>query len=92
VRDDREGFAQQYARAREIGYQLMADELLEIVDDATNDFMERNGKLLPNHAALGRSRLMVDTRKWLLSNAVYGVTHEDSVTTTVVSVREDFAD
>jgi hypothetical protein len=48
----------------------MADELLDIADDATNDFMERNGKLLPNHAAINRSRLRVDIRKWLLSKAL----------------------
>jgi hypothetical protein len=49
VRDDREGFAQQYARAREVGYHLMVDELLEIADDCTNDYMERRASsTLPN--------------------------------------------
>jgi hypothetical protein len=37
VADDREGFANQYARAREVGYSVMLDELLEIADDAQND-------------------------------------------------------
>jgi hypothetical protein len=78
--EDRNGFASHYARAREIGYLSMADELLEVADDGTNDWMERKNRdgstvEVENHEALGRSRLRVDTRKWLLSKAlpkVYG--------------------
>lgn len=85
--EDRDGFSAQYARAREIGYQAMADELLEISDDGRNDWMERNGEddrgWVANGENMGRSRLRVDTRKWLLSKALpklYGdkitATHE----------------
>lgn len=85
--EDRDGFSAQYARAREIGYQTMADELLEISDDGRNDWMERNGEddrgWVANGEHMGRSRLRVDTRKWLLSKALpklYGdkitATHE----------------
>lgn len=77
--DDRDGFAAQYARAREVGYHSMADELLEVADDGRNDWMERNGEdsegWTANGEHLGRSRLRVDTRKWLLSKAlpkIYG--------------------
>jgi hypothetical protein len=83
--EDRDGFSAQYARAREIGYQTMADELLEISDDGRNDWMERNGEddrgWVANGEHMGRSRLRVDTRKWLLSKALpklYG----EKVTTT----------
>ena len=41
--DDREGFATQYARAREVQYLAIADELLEIADDGRNDWMQRRG-------------------------------------------------
>lgn len=72
--DDRDGFAAQYARAREIGYFSMADELLEVADDARNDWMERNGEEDAGWQANGehiqRSRLRVDTRKWMLSKAL----------------------
>jgi hypothetical protein len=77
--EDRDGFSAQYTRAREIGYHSMADELLEIADDAANDWMERNGddnegwQLNGEHVQ--RSRIRLDTRKWLLSKAlpkVYG--------------------
>src|SRR3990167_2857553 len=78
--DDREGFSAQYAQAREIGYHVMADELLEIADDGTNDWMERQNKdgstfTVLNGEHVQRSRLRVDTRKWLLSKAlpkIYG--------------------
>jgi hypothetical protein len=71
--DDREGFSAQYTRAREIGYMSMADELLEVADDGTNDWMERGGENPgwdANGEHLQRSRLRVDTRKWLLSKAL----------------------
>jgi hypothetical protein len=77
-----------YARAREVGYLKMADELLEIADDGTNDYTERandDGEpyKVVDHDHIARSRLRVETRKWLLSKAlpkVYG----DKTTTEVV--------
>ena len=76
---DHEGFFAQYAKAREIGYHSMADETLEIADSAANDWMERNGEgdagWQVNGEHIQRSRLRIDTRKWLLSKAlpkIYG--------------------
>lgn len=72
-------FAERYARAREVGYALMADQLADIADDGSNDYMAVivNGhevkKLDSEH--IQRSKLRVDTRKWLLSKAlpkIYG--------------------
>jgi hypothetical protein len=66
----------QYIRAREVGYLKMADELVEISDDGSNDWIERNyGDDKPpgwqvNGEHVTRSRLRVDTRKWLLSKAL----------------------
>lgn len=65
----------QYARAREAGYQKMAEELIEISDDATNDWMTRRNSEgeeyeVVNQEHIQRSRLRVDTRKWLLSKAL----------------------
>ncbi len=71
--EDRNGFYDQYAKAREIGLDVMADELLDIADDGSNDWMERFGKdgeslgWMINGEAVSRSRLRVDTRKWYLS-------------------------
>jgi hypothetical protein len=80
VLDDREGFYAQYTRSREIQALSWADELLEISDDGTNDWMARKGEdggvgWALNGEHIARSRLRTDTRKWLLSKMlpkVYG--------------------
>lgn len=78
VRDNREGFTERYTQARLVGYLHMADELVEIADDGRNDWMVRQQKVgeeeidvsVPNPEAIGRSRLRIDTRKWLLAKAL----------------------
>jgi hypothetical protein len=50
----------------------MADEILEIADNGTNDWMQRqrqNGSIetVTNKDHLERSRQRIDARKWLLS-------------------------
>lgn len=65
-------FRDQYASAREAQADYFAEEILEIADDGTNDWMERqNGDgttyEVENREVLNRSRLRVDTRKWLMA-------------------------
>jgi hypothetical protein len=64
-------FSEQYTRAKETQLEGMADETLDIADNSSNDWMERNDPKNPGWIANGevvnRSRLRVDTRKWLLS-------------------------
>ncbi len=76
VMDDRGGFAAQYARAREVGYQRLAEDVLEIADDGTNDtYLDEDGEERKNRDVIERSRLRVDTRKWLLARVlpkIYG--------------------
>lgn len=64
-------FSQQYARAQSDRTHAMAEEIIDISDDGRNDWMERNfGEetvWVANGEALQRSRLRVDTRKWLMS-------------------------
>lgn len=71
---DLDNFRTQYAQAREVQYQLMADELMEIADDGTNDYVYQNtqdGDIARiNPEAVGRSRLRVDTRKWFMSKVL----------------------
>jgi hypothetical protein len=75
-----QGCHAQYTRAREALAEHMSDEILEIADDATNDWMERqrqNGsiEMAINKEHIERSRQRIDARKWLLSKAlpkVYG--------------------
>jgi hypothetical protein len=69
--DDREGFFSQYSRARELGYLSMADELTEISDDDSGDIkIDGDGNERMDAEFVGRSRLKLDTRKWLLSKAL----------------------
>ena len=77
--EDYKGFAAKYMRARELGYLRLADELLDIADNGRNDWMMRRGEddagWVANGEHMQRSRLRVDTRKWLLSKMlpkVYG--------------------
>jgi hypothetical protein len=69
--EDEEEFRQQYARAKEFQLYRMEDELLEIADDATNDWIEPNDPDNPgwrvNGKPIQRSRVRIDTRKWIMS-------------------------
>ena len=66
-------FENQYARARVESTNALFEELLDICDNATNDWMEQNAKdedrkiWKLNGEHVQRSRLRVDTRKWALS-------------------------
>jgi ribosomal protein S11 len=63
-------FVEQYVRARELQAEYLVDEIIEIADDATNDYMQkldRDGKQIgwrENGEFLNRSRLRIDARKW----------------------------
>jgi hypothetical protein len=70
-------FLKQYARAKEESADAMAEEILEIADDGRNDWMERHGEKTEdgepvkgwqlNGEHIQRSRVRIDTRKWLAS-------------------------
>jgi hypothetical protein len=58
-------FATQYARAKEMQMEAMAEEILALADDKSGDV---TGELeMPNGVAVQRSRVQIDTRKWLMS-------------------------
>lgn len=72
-----EAFAAQYACAREAGYKLLADEIIDIADEkevqVRYDGEDTTLDLSPT--AIARNRLRVDTRKWMLSKMlpkIYG--------------------
>lgn len=68
-----DGFREQYARAKEEQADTLADEMLDITDDARNDYMERFDKdgvsigWYLNGEHVQRSKLRIDTRKWIAS-------------------------
>ena len=68
-------FAQQYAGARARGYQLLADEIIDISDDAEGDVVDTEHGPKVDAERVARSKLRVDSRKWMLSKMlpkVYG--------------------
>ena len=64
-------FSERYARAKELGIDYMAEDMLQIADDGSNDYMESHDPDNPGYDFRGehvqRSRLRVDARKWYLS-------------------------
>lgn len=66
-----ETFSEQYAKAMADRTWSMAEDILDISDNGANDWMERHHgedvSWVTNGEALQRSRLRVDTRKWLMS-------------------------
>ena len=64
-------FSEQYDKAKEQSAEAHAEDMLDIADDGTNDWMDRNDPENPGYKFNGehvqRSRLRVDTRKWIAS-------------------------
>lgn len=66
-------FRDQYAQAKFDGAEALAEEMFEIADDGTNDWMELTDKddnpygYKANGEHIQRSKLRIDTRKWYLS-------------------------
>ena len=63
-------FREQYARARDAQADAIFDEILDIADDGSNDWMERrreDGSVdeVLNSEHVQRSRLRIDARKWM---------------------------
>lgn len=74
----------QYARAREAQADAIFDEILDIADDARNDWMARDGEddrggYALNGEHIQRSKVRIDARKWMagkLRPKVYGEKQE----------------
>ncbi len=67
-----ETFQEQYAHAREASADAMAEDILDIADDGTNDWRTKTNDDGSEYEVLDaehiqRSRLRVDARKWLMS-------------------------
>lgn len=86
---DVEGFSQQYARAREDQADFYLDEIIEISDDVSTDtLVDGEGNERTNNEAIQRSKLKVDTRKWVMSKLApkkYGANNLEEKKTTDIS-------
>ena len=64
---DHQEFREQYAHAREVGLEQMADEILEIADETAFDTIATKDGFKADNEWIQRSKLRVDARKWILS-------------------------
>ncbi len=73
-----EEFSRKYAEAKARQADLLAEEIIEIADDGLNDtYVDDNGNVKVDTDIVQRSRLRIDTRKWIackLLPKVYGQT------------------
>jgi hypothetical protein len=71
-----EDFARKYAEAKARQADLLAEEIIEIADDGLNDtYVDDEGNVKVDTDIVQRSRLRIDTRKWLackLLPKIYG--------------------
>lgn len=59
---------ERYARAKDSQADIMVQEMLEIADDSSNDsIVDEDGNERINSEFVQRSKLRVDTRKWIAS-------------------------
>lgn len=75
-------FSEQYAQAKRCQIEVFIDEILEIADDSSQDeVINEQGGIICNSEFIARSRLRIDTRKWLASKLVpktYGLQQKNS--------------
>lgn len=71
VLDDAQGFAAKYARAREVGYERHAEEIIALADTARigeKRTIKANGEEeIVTGDMVERTRLQIESRKWILS-------------------------
>ena len=61
-------FVEQYARAKEVQADVLAEQIIDIADDGSNDtYTDDDGNERTNQDVIARSRLRVDARKWYAS-------------------------
>jgi hypothetical protein len=78
-------FAKQYARAKAMQIEHLVDQIVDISDDSSLDMaFTEDGKAFVDHENIQRSRLRVDSRKWIASKLLpkkYGdrIAHDHTV-------------
>jgi hypothetical protein len=61
-------YRRMYDEAREMQAETFVDDILDISDDSGRDRQE-NGKI--NHEVVNRSKIRIDTRKWIMGAMVH---------------------
>ena len=92
VVDNTEGFGDAYARAKEHGIDTLVEETLDIADDGSNDYMETEHGPALNSESIQRSKVRVETRRWLaerLAPRRYGLRQGLDVTSSDGTLQMD---
>jgi hypothetical protein len=81
----RPDFSEQYARAKRCQAEMIIEEIIDIADDNALDISDSDDCKVINYEHISRSRLRIDTRKWLASKLIpkiYGDRPEDQTEAT----------
>lgn len=65
--DNSKDFSNLIARAREAGFDAIAEQCLDIADDERHDWLLTKKGVITNDVAIGRAKLQVETRLKLLA-------------------------
>ncbi len=83
-------FGALYANAKRAQVEVFVDEMAEIADDSKEDLLvDENGKEIFNREFAARSRLRIDTRKWIACklNRRYADVTQKSLTEQVQEIQ-----
>jgi hypothetical protein len=68
---DNEEFRKQYELAKRWQVQVIVDEIIDIADDNTRDFVyNEKGEIMADKDHINRARLRIDSRKWVAAKLV----------------------
>lgn len=88
-----EDFCHQYAIAKKQQVESLIDDIIEIADDSSQDFFEDDsGKKKINLEHINRSKLRIDTRKWIackLVPKIYGDRTQPENVVDIVQILRD---
>jgi hypothetical protein len=62
-----ENLSAHIARARDLGYDAIAEECIDIADETSGDYVEQDGRMVYNAEHVQRSKLKIETRLKLLA-------------------------
>lgn len=90
-------FSRNYVKAKQLQAELMAEEIIYISDDCSDDIRyDKDGNEHCNTEFVARSRLRVDSRKWIASKLapkIYGDKQQvELVTTENDELKKELAD
>ncbi len=97
------GFLEQYTRAKQEASDALAEEIIDISDDGSNDWMEINKggykSTLLDREHVDRSKLRIETRKWIMAKMKpkkYGdkldmTTNGKDIPTPILNVQRNYS-